>query len=47
MRTKYKAFDIFQKFIRQVERQSGNKLKYLHTDLRKKFVKRAFEEFTA
>ncbi len=47
MRVKGQAFDIFQKFIRQAERQSENKLKRLRTDFRGKFANKAFEEFTA
>ncbi len=47
MRTKGQAFDIFEKFIRQVERQSGNKLKHLRTDFGRKFANKTFEEFTA
>ena len=47
MRTKSQTFDIFQKFIRQAERQSGKKLKHLRTDFGGEFANKAFEEYTS
>ncbi len=47
MRTKGQAFDTFQKFIPQAERQSGKKLKHLRTDFGGEFANQAFEEDTA
>ena len=47
MITKSQAFDIFQKFIRQSERQFGNKLKHWGTDFGGGFANKAFEEFIA
>ena len=47
MRTKSQTFDIFQKFIRQAERQSGKKLKHLYTDFGGEFANQVFKEYTA
>ncbi len=47
MKPKSQTFDIFQKFIRQAERQSGKKLKHLHTDFGGKFANKMFEEYTS
>ncbi len=47
MRTKSQAFDIFQKFICQEERQSENRLKHLRSNFEGKFANKAFEEYTA
>ena len=47
MRTKGQAFDTFQRFICQVKRQSGKKLKHLYTKFGGEFANQAFEEYTA
>lgn len=47
MRIKGQAFDIFQRFICQAERQSGKKLKHLRTNFGGEFANQAFEEYTA
>ncbi len=47
MRIKSQTFDIFQKFIRQAERQSGKKLQYLCTDFEGEFANKAFEKYTS
>ncbi len=47
MRTKSQAFDTFQKFICQAERQSDKKLKGLHTDFGGEFANHAFEEYSS
>ncbi len=44
MRTKGQAFNIFQKFICQVERQSGNKLKHLRINFEGESANKAFEK---
>lgn len=47
MRTKSQISNIFQKFIRQVERWSRKKLRHLHTDFGGEFANEAFEEYSA
>lgn len=47
LKTKSEIFDIFQKFICQVESQSGKKFKYLYINFDKKFVNQAFEKYIA
>ena len=47
MRTKSLTSDIFQKFIRQAERQSGKKLEHLGTDFEGEFANKTFEEYTS
>ncbi len=47
MKTKSQTFDTFQKFIRQVERQSGKNLKHLRTNFKGEFANKAFEEYTS
>ncbi len=47
MRIKSQTFDIFQKFIRQAERQSRKKLKHLRTDFGGEFANKTFEEYTS
>ncbi len=47
MRTKSQTFDIFQKFICQAERQSGEKPKHLRIDFGREFANEKFEEYTS
>ena len=47
MKTKSQTFDIFQKFICQVESQSGKNLKHLHTDFKGEFANKLFEKYTS
>ncbi len=45
MRIKSETFDIFQKFIGQVDCQSGKKLKHLRPDFEGEITNEAFEEY--
>lgn len=47
IKIKSQTFNIFQKFICQVERQLEKKLRHLHINFEKVFANQAFKEYTA
>lgn len=46
MKTKGLAFNIFQRFIHQVEYQSKKKFKYLFTNFGGEFINQTFDKYT-